>query len=52
METVSIVLYFKNIGGEMEVGEMVIIVEECFVFIFKIVETWTFLCGGGKLERD
>lgn len=31
------VLYFRNIGGEMKVGERVTTVGECFVFI--VVET-------------
>ena len=33
------VVYFRNIGGEMKVGERVVTVGGYFVFIVQVIET-------------
>lgn len=38
METASMVVYFRNIGGEMKVGKRVVTVGEYFVFIVQVIE--------------
>ena len=38
METASMVVYFRNIGGEMKVGKRVVTVGEYFVFIVQVSE--------------
>lgn len=50
METASVVMYFRSIGGEMKEVKRVVTVGSILFSLFKLLERKLLLCGREKIR--